>query len=95
MINLIRGVIFCGVPHLGLETQVISTLVKMVENQPNEPLLHSIGQDSELLDQMHQQYALLFSKDRFPDATVCCVYETQLSPTAVHTVCTSRNLCHV
>ena len=88
---MIRGVIFCGVPHFGLEARVINTLVKMAEKQPNEPLLHSIGQDSEFLDQMHRQYASLFSKTNFPNSTTYCVYETKLSPTAVHTVCNGHN----
>ena len=83
LINLIKGVISCGVPHFGLETRVVNTLVQMAENQPNEPLLHSIGQDSEFLDQMHKEYASLFSKTRFPNSIACCVYETKSSPTAV------------
>ena len=90
LIDMVRGVIFFGVPHFGLETQVIKTLVQMAEKQPNEPLLHSIGQDSEFLDQLHKEYALLFSKTRFPKSITCSVYETRLSPTALNVVCMSR-----
>lgn len=77
MLNAIYGMIFFGVPSQGMD---IKSLIPIVDDQPNEFMLHALGRESPaLLDQRREFNSFL--KDR--ELELFCFYESSLSPTAV------------
>ncbi|KAF8849682.1 hypothetical protein BDZ45DRAFT_555301, partial [Acephala macrosclerotiorum] len=73
----IYGALFFGVPNQGIE---IASLVPMVDCQPNQALLHSLGKESQILRNQCREFPKAF--DSFKSEIVC-FYETEMSPTAV------------
>ena len=77
MLNAIYGMIFFGVPSQGMD---IESLIPIVDDQPNEFMLHALGRESPaLLDQRREFNRFL--EDR--KLELFCFYESSLSPTAV------------
>ncbi|KAH0551761.1 hypothetical protein GP486_007020 [Trichoglossum hirsutum] len=70
----IHGGLFFGVPSRGMD---ISALIPMVEGQPNEALLKSIGTPSPTLKEQSKRFGDEF-RDQGP--RIIYFYETQLSP---------------
>ena len=53
--NSVKGLVFFGVPHKGMET---SHLLAMVTEQPNEDFIgRTLSQDSKLLSELDEQFA--------------------------------------
>ncbi|KAL7784567.1 hypothetical protein V8C37DRAFT_395679 [Trichoderma ceciliae] len=73
----IYGIVFFGVPHGGMD---ITSLIAMVGDGPNRPLVESIGTPSPVL--RHLQRDFLSSLGGQGDIEVICFYETEKSPTA-------------
>jgi hypothetical protein len=71
------GMMFLGVPNQGMK---IERLRPLVEGQPNEQLLYSLGTESQLLRNQTEQFAKAFS---FEDSEIVCFYETVRSPTTM------------
>jgi len=76
-LNSTYGALFFGVPNQGMD---ISSLVPMVNNQPNRHFLESFRRESDLLRKQSRAFPKAFP---FKDSEVCCFYETLESPTAV------------
>jgi protein SERAC1 len=74
----IYGAVFFGVPHNGMD---ISSLIPMVEDQPNRFLLESIGHiSSQLLSSQHHEFHTALGIKS--DLEIFSFYETLQSPTA-------------
>ena len=55
ILNSVKGLVFFGVPHKGME---ISHLLAMVAKQPNEDLIsRTLSADSKLLSELDEQFA--------------------------------------
>lgn len=55
ILNSVKGLVFFGVPHKGME---ISHLLAMVTKQPNEDLIgRTLSADSKLLSELDEQFA--------------------------------------
>ena len=72
----VRGILFFGVPSLGMD---ITSLVGMVKGNVNEQFLQGLGHDSDMLRNQHREFC-----HKFPHKTcrIMSFYETELSPTA-------------
>ena len=70
------GMLLFGVPNQGMDIQ---SLRPMVQNQPNQYMLHSLSQESDLLHEQHDNFSHAF---HFTDSKIICFYETKMSETA-------------
>ncbi|KFY07164.1 hypothetical protein V492_07388, partial [Pseudogymnoascus sp. VKM F-4246] len=78
-LKYIYGALFFGVPGQGMD---ISSLIPMVESQPNQALLHSLSTISDLLLKQGREFPQAFN---FPESSrIMCFYETLTSPTAIN-----------
>jgi hypothetical protein len=75
MVDLIRGVIFFGVPNKGMR---ISHLLPMVEGQPNAKIVRLLSPDSDFLPNLDRQFSGIA---RHRDIKIMSVYETKRSTT--------------
>jgi len=84
LIDSIYGALFFGVPNNGLD---ISSLIPMVEGQPNQGFLHSLSKESQILRNQSREFPKAF--DYQGSSEILCFYETEMSPTAarVSSVC--------
>jgi hypothetical protein len=57
----------------------ISSLVPMVEDQPNRYFLESLGKESEILQEQRVRFPNAFD---FKDSEIISFFETKMSPTA-------------
>jgi protein SERAC1 len=73
----VRGIVFFGVPHGGMD---VSSLIPIVKDQPNRFLLESIGINSQVLSNQQREFDKAIVNH---EVEVFCFYETALSPTAV------------
>lgn len=78
ILKYIYGALFFGVPSQGME---ICSLVPMVEGQPNQALLHTLGKESSILRTQSREFPKAF--DYQDTSEIICFYETEMSPTAV------------
>lgn len=58
----------------------IESLVPMVLDQPNQPLVHSLVQDSQALRNQSKEFPEAFPYEGTSE--IICFYETETSPTA-------------
>lgn len=72
----VYGLVFFGVPNLGIR---ISHWLPMVKNQPNEDLINNLKPDSRYLTNLQRTFENEF---RYPGSKVVSVYETEKSKTA-------------
>jgi len=75
MVDLIRGVIFFGVPNKGMAT---SHLLSMVEDQPNDRIIHHLSPDSDFLPDLDRRFSGIATHR---DMKMMSVYETKRSAT--------------
>lgn len=84
LLKSIRAILFFGTPNQGMD---ITSLIPMVEEQPNEDFLRSLGTDSADLRRQAQQWSKAFDsvKSRFISnkLEITSYYETSTSRTAV------------
>ena len=71
-----RGALFFGVPNHGIDN---SSLISMIETQPNRDLLVSLDVESPFLKQQAESFPALF---KFRDSIIFSFYETRVSPKA-------------
>ncbi|KAL6900169.1 hypothetical protein GGI43DRAFT_60665 [Trichoderma evansii] len=76
LFQAIYGIVFFGVPHGGMH---IESLMPMVDDGPNHPLIESIGASSSVLDRLKQDFHLALGSRG--EREVLCFYETEQSPT--------------
>ena len=76
VLESIYGVLFFGVPNQGMD---IRSVIPMVQGQPNQALLHTLGTESQVLRDQCRQFPEAFN---FEDSEILCFYETKMSPTA-------------
>lgn len=74
LFEMVRAVIFFGVPHKGME---ISHLLSMVDGQPNERIVEDLGPASTYLRVLEDQFSGLARQS----VRVFSVFETKLSST--------------
>jgi len=79
------GIMFFGVPNQGMEN---SSLLAMVQDQPNETLVHNLGTGTDLLTDLHEEFCKAFM---FRTSVVFSFYETRKSPTAILVSWTTSN----
>ncbi|KAK4080787.1 hypothetical protein Trihar35433_1892 [Trichoderma harzianum] len=77
LFRAIYGIVFFGVPHNGMD---IESLIPMVDDGPNFPLVKSIGTTSPVLDQLQEDFHPALGREG--DREIVCFYETAESPTA-------------
>src|SRR5436305_5712917 len=77
ILNAIYGMVFFGVPSQGMD---IESLVPIVDDQPNEFMLHALGRESPALRAQRREFSEVI-KDR--ELELFCFYESSPSPTAV------------
>ncbi|KAL6690734.1 hypothetical protein J3F84DRAFT_398202 [Trichoderma pleuroticola] len=77
LFRAIYGIVFFGVPHNGMD---IESLIPMVDDGPNFPLVKSIGTTSPVLDQLQEEFHPALGRQG--DREIVCFYETAESPTA-------------
>ncbi|KAK4060816.1 uncharacterized protein Triagg1_10586 [Trichoderma aggressivum f. europaeum] len=77
LFRAIYGIVFFGVPHSGMD---IESLIPMVDDGPNFPLVKSIGTMSPVLDQLQEEFHPVLGRQG--DREIVCFYETAESPTA-------------
>ncbi len=72
---------FFGVPNRGMS---ISSLMPMVQGQPNQSLLLSLDRDSQLLREQQRRFKEIFElpETRYRKFKVASFYETKASNTA-------------
>ena len=71
ILNSVKGLVFFGVPHKGME---ISHLLAMVAKQPNEDLIsRTLSADSKLLSELDEQFANIALRLKY---NIRVVYET-------------------
>ncbi|KAH0541229.1 hypothetical protein FGG08_004285 [Glutinoglossum americanum] len=70
------GILFFGVPNQGVN---ISSLIPMVEGQPNMLFLLTLGKESGYLRNQHRAFCKVFDSR---DCKIISFYETEESPTA-------------
>ena len=76
-----RAAFFLGVPHRGLHTSALTT---MVRDQANERLISDLNSDSQYLESLHSTFCELFQK---VDFRTISIYETKLSNTVEESIC--------
>ncbi|KAL7916459.1 hypothetical protein GGI35DRAFT_466067 [Trichoderma velutinum] len=81
LFRAIYGIVFFGVPHSGMD---IESLIPMVDDGPNFPLVKSIGTSSPILDQLQEEFHPALGRQG--DTEIICFYETAESPTAQQVV---------
>ena len=74
------AVFFLGVPHRGLHTEA---LISMVRDQENEHLIRDLGSHSQYLDLLHTTFCELF---RIVNFRTISIYETKLSSTVKESI---------
>ncbi|KAK1252361.1 hypothetical protein MKX08_003548 [Trichoderma sp. CBMAI-0020] len=77
LFRAIYGIVFFGVPHGGMD---IASLIPMVGDGPNRPLVESIGASSSILDDLELNFHPSLGGQGEKEVT--CFYETEQSPTA-------------
>ncbi|ETS03352.1 hypothetical protein M419DRAFT_75284 [Trichoderma reesei RUT C-30] len=77
LFRAIYGIVFFGVPHRGMD---IASLIPMVGDGPNLPLIKSIGESSPALDLLQENFHPALGDQG--QAEIICFYETAESPTA-------------
>ncbi|KAH0497442.1 hypothetical protein TgHK011_004743 [Trichoderma gracile] len=77
LFRAIYGIVFFGVPHRGMD---IASLIPMVGDGPNLPLIKSIGESAQALDQLQEDFHPALGHQG--QAEIICFYETVESPTA-------------
>ncbi|EHK42736.1 hypothetical protein TRIATDRAFT_300808 [Trichoderma atroviride IMI 206040] len=77
LFRAIYGIVFFGVPHGGMD---IASLIPMVGDGPNRPLVESIGASSSILDDLEVNFHPSLGGQGEKEVT--CFYETEQSPTA-------------
>ncbi|GAW20388.1 hypothetical protein ANO14919_098940 [Xylariales sp. No.14919] len=79
LLNTLRGALYFGVPHLGMEQR---SFLSIVRGNPNDTLIDDIGVQSEYLRRLNEN----FSYDPANSSFKCFwAYETLQSPTALRT----------
>ena len=74
----VYGIVFFGVPHDGMD---ISSLIPMVGDGPNRPLVESLSRiNSQILSIQQQEFHTALGGEG--ESEVVCFYETVESPTA-------------
>ena len=81
------GILFLGVPNHSMDIQPLSPLIS--KKQGNEKLLHSLGPESNFLQQQNRQFSEALN---FGDSEIVCFYETKTSSTLAQ-VGLSSTLC--
>jgi hypothetical protein len=71
-----RGALFFGVPNCGMDN---TSLITMMETQPNRDFLDSLSTNSPFLKQQAQSFPTVFD---FRDSIIYSFYETRVSPKA-------------
>jgi hypothetical protein len=89
MIDLIRAVIFFGVPNKGMKT---SHLLPMVEGQPNARIVHLLSPESHFLQDLDQQFSGIATHR---DIKIMSVYETKRSLTTQVGVFDTSLICNL
>jgi len=69
------GALFFGVPNQGMD---ITSLMPMVQDQPNEGFLHSLTAEGDYLRKQANAFQVAFSTKKFD---ILCFYETEQTPT--------------
>lgn len=77
LLRSVYGILFFGVPNQGLN---ITSLIPMVDGQPNEAFLRTLGEGSHLLRNQTREFSKCFD---FRDSEVICFYEVIQSHAAV------------
>ncbi|KAH8897563.1 hypothetical protein GQ53DRAFT_712018 [Thozetella sp. PMI_491] len=77
-LRAVYGIVFFGVPHLGMD---ISSLKPMVGDGPNRALLESIGTNAQVLSQQYEDFRAALEHQG--EVEVVCFYETLESQTAI------------
>ncbi|RYP24486.1 hypothetical protein DL765_000506 [Monosporascus sp. GIB2] len=81
LVQAVYGIVFFGVPHDGMDT---SSLIAMVGNGPNRPLVDSISRiNSQILGIQQREFHTVLGSEG--DSEIVCFYETVESPTAQNT----------
>lgn len=75
MVDLIRSVVFFGVPNQGMK---VSYLLPMVEDQPNAHIVHLLSTDSDYLQSLDRQFSGIVTHR---GVRIMSVYETKRSAT--------------
>ena len=73
----IYEVLFFGVPNQGFR---VNQWLSMVNGQPNQNLIQSLGQGSTYLRDVHREFRTAFD---FQDSQIVCVYETKQTRVAM------------
>ncbi|KAK3347271.1 putative kinesin [Lasiosphaeria hispida] len=77
LVGLVSACLFLGVPNDGMD---IESLIPMVGDQPNRPLLESLAvMNSQILTLQSKSFSRILGQAQF---NMFCFYETKLSPTA-------------
>lgn len=71
-----RGALFFGVPNRGMDN---SSLISMMETQPNRDFLDSLNINSPFLKQQAEIFPAVFN---FRDSIIFSFHETRVSPKA-------------
>ncbi|KAK3371035.1 hypothetical protein B0T24DRAFT_304761 [Lasiosphaeria ovina] len=78
LVRAVYGIVFFGVPHDGMDT---SSLIPMVGDGPNRPLVDSISRiNSQILSIQQQEFHTALGSEG--NSEIVCFYETVESPTA-------------
>ncbi|KAK0729438.1 hypothetical protein B0H67DRAFT_476537 [Lasiosphaeris hirsuta] len=81
LVEAVYGIVFFGVPHDGMDT---SSLIAMVGDGPNRPLVDSISRiNSQILSIQQREFHTALGSEG--DSEIVCFYETVESPTAQET----------
>lgn len=73
----VYGLVFFGVPHLGIR---IEHWLPMVKNQPNQALIQHLRPDSDYLRVLGEDFAFHFR--RYSNSKILSIYETKTTKTA-------------
>ncbi|KAK4444368.1 hypothetical protein QBC34DRAFT_185339 [Podospora aff. communis PSN243] len=77
LVSFVSACLFVGVPNDGMD---IESLIPIVGEQPNRPLLESLAaMNSQILTLQGKNFSRILGQARFE---IFCFYETELSPTA-------------
>jgi len=77
LVGLVSACLFLGVPNDGMD---IESLIPIVGDQPNRPLLESLAaMNSQILTLQSKNFSRILGQAQF---NMFCFYETRLSPTA-------------
>lgn len=76
LLDSIYGALFFGLLSHGV---VITSLVPMVKDRPNQALLHSLGKEPQILRNQCRDFPKVFD---YEDLEIVYFYKTEISPTA-------------